>query len=97
MGNRVKLLTLEEWANRTYSDNLPSIKTLRRWARNGNFYPAPEKHGRTYRIREDAIYINPRSFTLARKLYTEAQKENANPLLVRIMSEMPTPKMNKMY
>ncbi|CAI0968207.1 excisionase [Serratia quinivorans] len=95
MGNNVKLLTLEEWASRTYADNIPAVKTLRRWANSGNIYPAPEKHGRSYRVKENAIYIKPHSFTLARKLYAEAQQENANPLLAKIMSEIPIPARKK--
>ncbi|MGN7975430.1 MULTISPECIES: excisionase [Serratia] len=87
----MKLLTLEEWANRTYSDSLPSIKTLRRWARNGNFYPAPEKHGRTYRIREDAIYINPKNYRLSKQIVAD----NAmvlSPLMDRLLNGKPPKK-----
>lgn len=54
------LITLETWGKRTYPDNPPPLTTLRRWARNGNIYPAPEKHGRSYRVVPDAFYINPK-------------------------------------
>ncbi|HEI6819348.1 TPA: excisionase, partial [Yersinia enterocolitica] len=44
-----KLMTLTEWCDETYTTDKPTIQTLQRWARNGNFYPAAEKHGRQYR------------------------------------------------
>ncbi|HEY3982470.1 excisionase [Cedecea sp.] len=75
----MKLLTLEEWSKRIYSDTPPTLPTLQRWARNGNIYPPPEKHGKQYRVREDAIYINPRTFALS----------NHKPLIDRIMNESP--------
>ncbi|PWC10499.1 excisionase [Brenneria corticis] len=78
-----KLLTLEEWAKRNYEEPRPSQQTLWRWARNGKIYPAPEKHGREYRVREEAIYINPKSFSLARKLIQEKQIQS--PLVERLI------------
>lgn len=56
----MKLLTLEEWSEKTYEGKRPTLQTLQRWARNGNLYPAPQKHGKEYRVREDAIYIDPK-------------------------------------
>ncbi|HEF0022023.1 TPA: excisionase [Citrobacter amalonaticus] len=52
------LVTLTEWACLYYKDP-PPIGTLRRWARNGNIYPPPEKQGREYKVRDDAFYIKP--------------------------------------
>ncbi|MEQ0423236.1 excisionase [Klebsiella sp. JB_Kp036] len=52
-----KLLTLEEWASRTY-ETPPSLSSLRRWAREGRIYPAPELHGKTYRVHPDAVYVD---------------------------------------
>lgn len=78
-----KLLTLEEWAKRNYEQPVPSQQTLWRWARNGKIYPAPEKHGREYRVHEEAFYINPKSFSLARKLIQEKQIQS--PLVERII------------
>lgn len=54
----VKLMSLESWAKARYEDP-PPIGTLRKWARNGNIYPAPEKEGTQYRVRPDAVYIRP--------------------------------------
>ncbi|UCZ75373.1 excisionase [Dickeya zeae] len=77
-----KLLTLEEWREKKYSDKPPTIQTLQRWARAGKIYPAPEKHGREYRVTEDAIYINPRSFSLAKKMIQD------NPALSPLMGKI---------
>ncbi|MEI7375629.1 excisionase [Dickeya chrysanthemi] len=77
-----KLLTLEEWRERKYSDKPPTIQTLQRWARAGKIYPAPEKHGREYRVNEDAIYINPKSFSLAKKMVQD------NPALSPLMEKV---------
>lgn len=52
-------VTLTTWAALCYPDNPPAPVTLRRWARNGNIYPAPEMHGREYRVLPDAFYIKP--------------------------------------
>lgn len=54
-----KLITLEAWLTATYGENGPSILTARRWCRDGNIWPAPEKHGRAYYLRPDARYIDP--------------------------------------
>ncbi|HEN3567538.1 TPA: excisionase [Yersinia enterocolitica] len=63
-----KLMTLTEWCDETYTTDKPTIQTLQRWARNGNFYPAAEKHGRQYRVRPGAIYIQPKSYRMAKAL-----------------------------
>ncbi|MBB7458826.1 excisionase [Escherichia coli] len=55
----MNLVTLKTWGRLRYPDAPPSISTLRRWARNGNIYPAPERHGRSYRVDPEAFYINP--------------------------------------
>ncbi|EFT6240280.1 excisionase [Shigella flexneri] len=55
----MNLVTLKTWGKLRYPDNPPSISTPRRWARNGNIYPAPELHGRSYRVVPEAFYINP--------------------------------------
>lgn len=53
-----KLLNLQEWASRVY-ETPPSLSTLRRWAREGRIYPAPEIHGKEYKVSPDAIYVSP--------------------------------------
>lgn len=53
-----KLLNLQEWASRVY-ETPPSLSTLRRWAREGRIYPAPEIHGKEYKVLPDAVYVSP--------------------------------------
>ncbi|RNM06906.1 excisionase [Dickeya undicola] len=77
-----KLLTLEEWCARNYSDKPPTIQTLQRWARSGRIYPVPEKHGREYRVTENAIYINPKDFSLAKKI---VQDPALSPLMEKVI------------
>lgn len=78
-----KLLTLEEWAEETYRSKQPKPQTLQRWARGGNIYPAPEKHGREYRVQPGAIYIRPKSYRLAKKII-KASPDINSPLIERI-------------
>ncbi|WP_447879759.1 excisionase [Serratia fonticola] len=64
-----KLLTLEEWCDETYTGGArPTLPTLQRWARNGNIYPPPEKHGKKYCVKPGAIYINPHDLNLGKKI-----------------------------
>jgi Excisionase-like protein. len=53
-----KLLNLQQWADEVYSTP-PSLSTLRRWVRQGRIYPAPELHGKEYKVQPDAIYVDP--------------------------------------
>lgn len=53
-----KKITLEAWAAPRWSPP-PSIKTLRRWARECRIFPPPEKVGRTYYVDPEARYIDP--------------------------------------
>ncbi|MDA5483090.1 excisionase [Yersinia intermedia] len=78
-----KLLTLEEWAEETYRSKQPTPQALQRWARGGNIYPAPEKHGREYRVQPGAIYIQPKSYRLAKKIIKASPDVNS-PLIERI-------------
>ncbi|CAI0822764.1 Excisionase-like protein [Serratia proteamaculans] len=64
----VAFLTLEEWCNDIYPGKKPTLQTLQRWARNGNFYPAAEKHGKQYRLVPGAIYIDPKDPRLGKKI-----------------------------
>lgn len=61
-----KLLNLQEWAAEVYT-NPPSLSTLRRWTREGRIYPAPELHGKEYKVQPDAIYVDPRKKNLRAK------------------------------
>lgn len=67
-----KLLTLEEWRDAHYAEYKPTVQTLQRWARGGFIYPTPEKHGRQYVVKADAIYINPSDVKTGKKI-KEAQ------------------------
>jgi len=51
----VKIL-LTDWASRNYSPP-PSLFTLRRWARDGEIWPAPEKCGKSWMVDETAVRI----------------------------------------
>lgn len=55
-----KLLTLEEWAKRRYAKP-PKLKTLRRWVHDAKIRPLPQKEGRGYVVREDAVYVDWRN------------------------------------
>ncbi|HCT5582435.1 TPA: excisionase [Enterobacter kobei] len=61
-----KLLSLQEWAAEVYTTP-PSLSTLRRWTREGRIYPAPELHGKEYKVQPDAIYVDPRKKNLRAK------------------------------
>ncbi|MCY0772942.1 excisionase [Enterobacter cloacae complex sp. 2022EL-00788] len=61
-----KLLNLQEWAAEVYATP-PSLSTLRRWTREGRIYPAPELHGKEYKVQPDAIYLDPRKKNLRAK------------------------------
>ncbi|WP_241277017.1 excisionase [Enterobacter bugandensis] len=61
-----KLLNLQEWAAEVYTTP-PSLSTLRRWTREGRIYPAPELHGKEYKVQPDAIYVDPRKKNLRAK------------------------------
>ncbi|HHQ6105139.1 TPA: excisionase [Enterobacter hormaechei subsp. steigerwaltii] len=61
-----KLLNLQEWAAEVYTTP-PSLSTLRRWTREGRIYPAPELHGKEYKVQPDAIYVDPRKKNLHAK------------------------------
>ncbi|EIK7095334.1 excisionase [Escherichia coli] len=61
-----KLLNLQEWAAEIYTTP-PSLSTLRRWTREGRIYPAPELHGKEYKVQPDAIYVDPRKKNLRAK------------------------------
>lgn len=53
-------IALQTWARLTYGDDAPSVKTLRRWAREGKIWPQPVKHGRSYFVDPSAEYVATR-------------------------------------
>ena len=81
-----KLLTLEEWAEETYRSKQPTPQTLQRWARGGNIYPAPEKYGREYRVQPGAIYIQPKSYRLAKEILKTSSSTSSS-LIERIIHD----------
>ncbi|WP_074388554.1 excisionase [Buttiauxella ferragutiae] len=82
----MKLLTLERWAEERYEEP-PSIGTLRRWARNGNIYPAPELSGTSYKVRPDAVYIKPNKYSKTMSVHHAANRPLKNSILERIDEE----------
>lgn len=53
----IQLLTLEEWAAEKYRSAPPDVSTLRRYVNHNLFSPAAVKHGRLWRVREDAEIV----------------------------------------
>jgi Excisionase-like protein len=49
----MKRIPLDQWARAQY-DPPPSAWVLRKWAREGEIWPSPERVGRSYYVREDA-------------------------------------------
>lgn len=69
-------IPLTDWAARRY-DPVPSIHTLRRWAKDGKIVPVPEKHGREFRVLETARFIDtkdPAYIEKAAEAIHESQK-----------------------
>ena len=52
------LIPLAEWASRRYAVP-PTIETLRRWVREGQICPPPERAGRLYQVEETAVRVEP--------------------------------------
>ena len=49
-------LLLTEWAAKNYSPP-PSLFTLRRWAREGEIWPPPERVGKFWMVEETAVRV----------------------------------------
>lgn len=47
-------IPLTDWAARRYAVP-PTIATLRRWVREGQIHPPPERAGRLYQVDEHAV------------------------------------------
>jgi len=58
MSPHEKHIPLTIWASERF-DPPPSIRTLRRWVRDGRIHPEPILAGREYRVRRDAEYVPP--------------------------------------
>jgi predicted site-specific integrase-resolvase len=63
----MKKIKLQDWAARQY-DPPPSMWTLRRWCRDGEISPMPEKVGKTYYVREDARRMTGAPLSLVDRL-----------------------------
>jgi hypothetical protein len=74
-----QMLTLEEWAAEKYRSHPPCLTTLQKYAKNRMFSPPAEKHGRRWRVREDAEIVGILS-------HPEIKKSDS-PLLRRILSD----------
>ncbi|UAN43882.1 excisionase [Serratia sp. JSRIV001] len=80
-------LSLTKWAKKYY-DEPPSIGTLRRWARNGNIYPAPDLEGRSYKVHPDAFYIKPKKCGMKLEQHQpNGRIGKKSPLLERLINE----------
>lgn len=62
---------LNDWAKRHY-DPPPSTWVLRKWTREGQIYPPPEKVGCTYYVEESAKRMSTDRPTLVDRLQAEA-------------------------
>jgi len=49
-------LLLTEWAAKHYRP-APSLFTLRRWARDGEIWPQPERVGKSWMVEESAVRL----------------------------------------
>ena len=61
----MKMITLKAWASLNF-DPVPSMNTVRKWARDGRLVPTPIKHGRSYYIVPDAQYAPVDKFPVPR-------------------------------
>lgn len=50
-----KTIKLKTWAERTFGDDAPCLRTLLSWAENGEIYPQPKQIGKDFWIAENAI------------------------------------------
>lgn len=73
----MKLITLQEWAQSTYSVKF-TVTTLNRWARDGLISPSPHKIGNRWLVQPDATYIPPTSRTTESTRTKIAKKELSN-------------------
>ncbi len=64
-------ITLESWAAKHY-DPPPSLWVLRRWARDGEIHPMPEKVGRTYYVNHDARRFTGSPVSLVERMQASA-------------------------
>jgi predicted site-specific integrase-resolvase len=51
-------IKLETWAQNEYGDDKPDVRTLRRWAANGNLYPPAEQHGKCWYVKPETKYCS---------------------------------------
>ncbi|EAA3585169.1 TPA: excisionase [Salmonella enterica subsp. enterica serovar Enteritidis] len=84
----MSFVRLETWGELNYPDDPPPLTTLRRWARNGNIYPTPILHGRTYRVDPDAFYIKPNKVGLVlEQHHPNGRTGKPSALLEKLISE----------
>jgi hypothetical protein len=56
---RPKLIPIAVWAEETFGEYAPPVRTIRSWIRAGKIYPSPVKIGRSYYVKPDAEYVDP--------------------------------------
>lgn len=66
-----KLIPVATWAAERY-DPVPSDWVLRRWCRNGEIYPAPERVGKEWRVLATAQRLTGARTSLVHRLMAEA-------------------------
>lgn len=66
-------IRLAEWGERNYSP-APSRETLKRWARNGELHPEPERVGHKLMVDECAVRIPVRHYDNVESLSTRFQE-----------------------
>ncbi|SDF79264.1 MULTISPECIES: excisionase [unclassified Duganella] len=54
-GMQARFITLQEWAKLNFS-KVPHDNTLLRWVSQGHIQPQPQKIGRIWRVKHDAVY-----------------------------------------
>jgi hypothetical protein len=55
----VQLISLRNWAQALFGEQMPHRHTLRNWVNGGKIRPMPIKMGRSYFCRPDAQYVGP--------------------------------------
>ena len=75
----IQMLTLKEWAAEKYRSNPPATNTLRLYAKQNRFSPPAMKHGRSWRVREDAEIVG--------ELAKPEIRKSDSPKLQRILAD----------
>ncbi|KUY70835.1 excisionase [Burkholderia sp. RF4-BP95] len=55
--SKPKLIPLSVWAEETFGEYAPPLRTIRNWVKNGMIHPTPKKIGSKYYVSPDAEYM----------------------------------------